>query len=225
MKKILVVVDMQNDFIDGSLGTREAQDIVPYVAEKIRTAETEGAHIICTMDTHRRSYLQTREGKSLPVEHCIFGTNGWKLNEKILDALNSDFRRRMEFVVERGEEEFYDNCGNDFVLFRENGEKNRCSVIAKRQFGSRQICEEAVACIEGFSWRRPCMQIYEDDTELEFEVVGLCTDICVITNVLMLRTCFPEAGITVDSRGCAGVTKEKHQAALEVMRSCQVNVI
>lgn len=214
MGKILIVVDMQNDFVTGSLGTQQAQDIVEYAAEKICAAKKEGAHIICTMDTHREGYLRTMEGRNLPVEHCILGTDGWNLNDRILAALGTNFTRRME---EAGKEEHPENGGNDFVLFRERGDGGGFSVIAKGQFGSPLICREAA----GYIGDSAC----GNGAGVEIGIIGLCTDICVVANALILKTGFPEAEIIVDSRGCAGVTEEKHLAALEVMRSCQINVI
>ena len=165
MRKLLIVIDMQNDFIDAALGTKEAVSIVDAVKEKIRSYPAED--VIATMDT--------QEGKYLPVPHCIRGTEGWKIRPDIEELLTG------------------------------------AKIYEKPTFGSMKMAED--------------LKALSDKEEIELELIGLCTDICVITNVFMLRTCFPEAGITVDSRGCAGVTKEKHQAALEVMRSCQVNVI
>lgn len=166
MKKTLIVVDMQNDFIDGSLGTKEAQAIVPNVKKKIEEYEARGDEIIFTRDTHLVNYLETNEGKHLPVEHCIFGTYGWQ----IVNGLETE------------------NCG----------------YIDKLAFG----------------W------IHWNNRDFdEIELVGLCTDICVVSNALILKAQFPEINITVDASCCAGVTSESHKAALEVMRSCQINVI
>ncbi len=166
MKKTLIVVDMQNDFIDGSLGTKEAQAIVPNVKAKIREYQERGDEIIFTRDTHHEDYLQTPEGRKLPVEHCIEGTRGWQ----IADGL----------------------------------ETAACSYIDKPTFG-------------WINWN--------DRSFEEIELVGLCTDICVVSNALILKATFPEAEITVDAGCCAGVTPATHKAALETMKMCQIQVI
>lgn len=164
--KTLIVVDMQNDFITGSLGTKEAQAIVPNVKRKIQEYSNRGDRIIFTQDTHYSNYLDTQEGKMLPVEHCIYETEGWK----IVDGL----------------------------------EVSNCIHVNKTSFGWS-------------GW-------YELNYK-EIELIGVCTDICVISNALILKAQFPEIKITVDARCCAGVTPELHEAALKVMRSCQINVI
>lgn len=175
MNKILVVVDMQNDFITGSLGTPEAVEVLGRVEHKVKFLP-EDTGTIFTMDTHYSGYLNTLEGKMLPVEHCIRNTEGWLIPDCLLKHYASPL------------------------------------IIHKPTFGSldlmgylRDMCEEFP--IE------------------EIEFCGLCTDICVISNVLMCRANFPDMKIVVDSSLCAGVTPEKHEAALEVMRSCQVEVI
>lgn len=170
MKKILIVIDMQNDFIDGSLGTKEAEGIVDAVAEKIRRYSPED--IYATRDTHQADYLQTQEGARLPVEHCIEGTHGWELNEKIAAAL-------------RG-----------------------AKVINKPTFGSMELARELAE-----------RSVQE---EIELELVGLCTDICVVSNALLLKAAMPEVKISVDPACCAGVTPESHEAALQTMRMCQI---
>lgn len=169
MKDVLIVVDMQKDFIDGSLGTKEAVAIVPNVKKKISEYEAAGKEIIFTRDTHFENYLETFEGKHLPVEHCIKGTEGWQVNPEL-----------------------------------ERAEKTH---IDKLTFG-----------FEG--WKE-----YIKDASTSVEIIGLCTDICVISNALLLRAYYPEMDIMVDASCCAGVTPEKHDAALEVMRSCQIEVI
>ncbi len=174
MKKVLVVVDMQNDFVDGALGTKEAVGIVDHVAAKIK--EFDGK-IIATLDTHQHNYLETPEGKKLPVPHCIRMTNGWLLNEKVMTAL----------------------AGKDYKM------------IEKDTFGSTKLVKE-IRKIKG-------------NEEMELEFVGLCTDICVVSNVLLLKAYFPEMKMTVDANGCAGVTPETHKAALETMKMCQIDVI
>ncbi len=174
MKKILIVVDMQNDFIDGALGTAEAVAIVNNAVEKIRGFE--GA-IFATFDTHFENYMETAEGRKLPVPHCIKGTNGWELNEKIAEAL---------------------------------AEKN-FTQVEKLTFGSVDLPDLVIKAADG------------DDFEIE--LVGLCTDICVVSNALLLKANFPEAEITVDASCCAGVTVDTHNAALATMKMCQINVV
>ena len=164
--KTLIVVDMQNDFITRSLGTKEAQAIVPNVKRKIQEYSNRGDRIIFTQDTHYSNYLDTQEGKMLPVEHCIYETEGWK----IVDGL----------------------------------EVPNCIHINKTSFG----------------WDGWDELNYE-----EIELIGVCTDICVISNALILKAQFPEVKITVDASCCAGVTPELHEDALNAMRSCQINVI
>lgn len=169
-KKVLVVVDMQKDFIDGALGTKEAAAIVEKAAAEI--ARFTGK-IFVTMDTHQRNYLETAEGKKLPVPHCIRGTDGWRLHEKIQAVLS----------------------------------QKAYTVIEKGTFGSTELADAVreIGCQE----------------ELDIECFGLCTDICVVSNVLLLKTNFPEAKITVRADCCAGVTPESHEAALKTMEMCQ----
>ena len=174
MKKVLVVVDMQNDFVDGALGTKEAVGIVENVVDKIKNFD---GKIFATLDTHDSNYMKTSEGKKLPVPHCIRLTNGWLLNEKVMNALsNKDYK-----------------------------------TIEKKTFGSTKLVNE-IGKFKGI-----------DDIEIEF--VGLCTDICVVSNALLLKAYFPEVKMTVDASCCAGVTPESHKAALETMRMCQIDVI
>lgn len=167
MKKTLIVIDMQNDFIDGSLGTKEAQAIVPNVKKKIEEYKARGDEIIFTRDTHFDRYLETNEGKHLPVKHCIRGTHGWQISNEIGAGAGYDVIDKITFGYDRW-------AGYDF-----------------------------------------------EDVEL----IGLCTDICVVSNALILKAFFPEIDITVDASCCAGVTPESHKAALEVMKSCQINVM
>lgn len=163
--KTLIVGDMQNDFIDGSLGTKEAQAIVQSVRKKIREYKDRGDEIIFTRDTHQSDYLETPEGRKLPVVHCIEGTKGWQ----IADGL----------------------------------EVEGCIYIDKPTFG----------------WMH-----WNERTFQEIEMVGLCTDICVVSNALILKATFPSVEITVDASCCAGVTPQTHQAALETMKMCQILV-
>jgi len=173
MKKFLVVVDMQKDFVDGSLGTKEAQTIVDNVCRKILCFDGD---IIVTFDTHSENYLETSEGKKLPVEHCIKGTSGWELDEKVKSALE----------------------GKDYTA------------VEKPTFGSVKLPEIIKEKAQG------------DDFTVE--LVGLCTDICVVSNALLLKANFPEAEISVDAECCAGVTPESHNSALATMKSCQIDI-
>lgn len=176
MKRLLVVVDMQNDFVNGSLGTPEAQAIVPNVVNKINNWN--GA-IVSTLDTHSENYLNTREGKHLPAPHCIEKTDGHRLNKEVYKAL-------------KNKEDDY-SCLN---------------ILQKRTFGSTALPE-----------------IIRDTNIEHIELVGLCTDICVVSNALLIKANYPEVDIVVDANCCAGTTPEKHKAALEVMKSCQIDVI
>ncbi len=174
MKKFLIVVDMQNDFVDGTLGTKEAQAIVDNVVTKIENFDGE---IIATFDTHFENYSETQEGKNLPVVHCVKGTKGWQLNEKVASALN----------------------------------KKGFTPVEKLTFGSVDL-----------------PQIIKEKAKKEdftIELMGLCTDICVVSNALLLKASFFEKEITVDSTCCAGVTPSTHQAALTTMKMCQITVI
>lgn len=171
MQDFLVVVDMQKDFIDGALGTKEAEAVVSKVKEKI---EGFGGKVIYTRDTHGEDYLQTQEGRKLPVAHCIRETKGWQIS------------------VELPEEKAY-------------------AVIDKPTFGSVEL---------GKLLRE------ENDKETigQIMLVGLCTDICVISNALLLKAFLPETEIIVDAACCAGVTPESHKKALEAMKSCQIAI-
>lgn len=172
MRKILIVIDMQNDFIDMALGTKEASGIVDQVKEKIRSYPAE--NVIATMDTHGTNYMETQEGKNLPVEHCIKGTEGWEIRPDIQELLKG------------------------------------AKIFEKPTFGSIAMAEY--------------IRDLSEKEELELEMVGLCTDICVVSNALLLKAAMPEIRISVDAACCAGVTPEKHLAALETMRSCQIFV-
>ena len=174
MKQILVVVDMQNDFISGSLGTKEAINAVPHALALIESKKWD--KIIATYDTHHGNYLNTQEGKNLPVIHCIEGTKGWELEENILSAITA---------------------------------AAPCEKILKEQFGSLDIIGK----------------IAESGDEIEVTLCGVCTDICVISNAMIIKSAFPEAKVNVAKDACAGVTPEKHNAALDVLQSCQINII
>ncbi len=166
MKKTLIVVDMQKDFIDGALGTKEAVAIVENVKKKIAEYQANGDEIIFTRDTHQTDYMSTNEGKYLPVEHCIEGTDGWKIAEGL--------------------------------------EVPGAYYVNKPTFGY-------------LNWAAYKLE--------EVELVGLCTDICVVSNALLIKAIYPEIKVTVDASCCAGVTPETHDAALATMKMCQVEVI
>ena len=168
--KILVVVDMQNDFVDGALGTKEAVAIVSKVVEKIKSYE--GEKIIFTRDTHEENYMETQEGKNLPVPHCIRATKGWELNPEIEMLRKED-------------------------------------AIDKPSFGSLELAS----------------YLKEQSDVESIEFVGICTDICVISNVMIAKAALPEVPVIVDASCCAGVTPECHKNALEAMKMCQVKVI
>ncbi|MBQ3704124.1 MAG: cysteine hydrolase [Oscillospiraceae bacterium] len=173
MKHFLIVVDMQKDFVDGALGSAEAVAIVPTVVEKIEGFDGE---IFATFDTHGADYLETAEGRHLPVPHCIKGTDGWKLDAAVAAAL----------------------------------EKRGYTAVEKNTFGSADLAGLLREAAAGEAF--------------DLELIGLCTDICVVSNALLLKASFPEAPIAVDAACCAGVTPEKHEAALETMRSCQIEL-
>lgn len=174
-RKCLVVVDMQNDFVTGSLGTKEGEAIVGNVVDKVNNFDGE---VLFTKDTHPENYLDTQEGKNLPVVHCIKDTEGWELVPELA-----------AIVAEKG--------------YR---------VFEKPTFGSVELANY--------------LKKKYDDGELEsVELVGICTDICVISNALMIKAFMPELPMKVDSSCCAGVTVAKHEAALEAMRSCQLEVL
>ncbi len=171
MKKILVVVDMQNDFIDGALGTAEAVAIVPKVAEKIKSFD---GTVIYTRDTHEKNYMETQEGKNLPVPHCIRGTEGWQIRSELQQA--------------------------------------GVEVVDKPTFGSRALAEKLV-------------EMNTEETIESITLIGLCTDICVISNAFVIKAFLPETPIIVDAACCAGVTPESHERALEAMKVCQIQVM
>ncbi|MEE0956419.1 MAG: isochorismatase family cysteine hydrolase [Eubacterium sp.] len=168
MSDYLIVVDMQKDFVDGALGTKEAVAIVPAVAERIKKAKANGERVIFTRDTHQENYLDTQEGKNLPVRHCIQGTEGWRLIPEV--------------------REFVDLAFN------------------KPTFGS------------------PALGRYlaEQGDADRITLIGLCTDICVISNALLIKAFLPEVPVIVEQACCAGVTPESHENALKAMKSCQI---
>ena len=174
MKKDLVVVDMQNDFITDALRNEDAIKIVPYVKKKIDEAVEKGDTIIYTRDTHGDDYMETEEGKNLPVKHCIKGSEGWQIIPEL------------------------------------NAEENAAKIIDKETFGSRDLAEYF-------------KENANDIDEVEF--IGVCTDICVISNVLLTKAMIPNKKIIVDAKGCAGVTKESHDTALAAMKACHIKVL
>lgn len=169
MKQLLVVVDMQKDFVNGSLGTKEAEEIVSNVQTKVEKYKSEGWEIVFTRDTHSADYLQSQEGEKLPVEHCIKGTDGWEIIPELQEYAES--------------------------------------VIDKPTFGSTELVT------------------YVGQADIEsVELIGLCTDICVVSNALLLKAHYPEMPIAVDASCCAGVTVASHEAALTTMKMCQIDV-
>lgn len=174
MKKLLVVVDMQKDFVTGALGTKEAVAVVPKVAEKIAKAVAEQTELVFTKDTHQEDYLSTQEGKNLPVIHCVKDTEGWELVPELAS-----------YEAEVG-----------------------YAIMEKPTFGSMALAQK----------------VAEGNYD-EVELIGLCTDICVISNAMLLKAADSELLVKVDSACCAGVTPESHQNALEAMKMCQIMVI
>lgn len=173
MKHFLVVVDMQKDFVDGALGSAEAQAIVPKVVKKIQDFDGE---IFVTYDTHFENYMDTMEGKNLPVPHCIKGSDGWKLNAETEQALSG----------------------------------KHYTAVEKLTFGSVELPE--------------LIRQAAGDEDFSIELLGLCTDICVVSNALLLKANFPECEISVDAACCAGVTPALHRAALDTMKSCHIQI-
>lgn len=167
--KILIVVDMQRDFIDGALGTKEAQAIVPKVKAKVEDYIQKGYTVVFTRDTHHSEYLSTQEGRKLPVEHCIINTDGWQICDELKPYAEH--------------------------------------VFDKITFGHYDLPKY--------------LPVGQND---EIELCGLCTDICVISNAMLIKAAFPEAKVTVDGSCCAGVTKESHENALAAMRAVQIEV-
>ena len=175
--EVLIVVDMQNDFVDGALGTAEAVAIVPNVVRRVTEGAERGEAIFFTRDTHETAYLDSQEGHNLPVPHCIRDTDGWQLNDAVAEALSD----------------------------------RAYTVVEKPTFGAVTL-PEVVEQLAG-------------DEEFTVELIGLCTDICVVSNAMLLKAAFPEADMSVDAACCAGVTPASHQAALTTMSCCQITVI
>ena len=167
--ELLIVVDMQKDFIDGALGTKEATEILPYVKNKIK--EHKGK-VLFTRDTHQADYLETQEGKKLPVEHCILGTDGWQIHPELMPLVDVE-------------------------------------PINKITFGSVELAR----------------RVSEMQDVTGVTILGLCTDICVISNAMLIKAFCPELPIRVDARGCAGVSPESHERALDAMATCQIEIL
>ena len=176
MRNILIVVDMQKDFVTGALASAEAQAILPKVKEKIEVYDRAGKEIIFTRDTHGEDYMQTNEGKHLPVPHCIKGTDGWQICAELTDGITSEYK-----------------------------------TVDKPTFGF-------------LGWKDVLASETADGSDLDIEMIGVCTDICVVSKTLILKALYPEATVRVDAGCCAGVTPEAHAAALLTMRACQVDV-
>ncbi len=180
-KKVLVVIDMQNDFITGVLGNKECVEVVANVINRMKRAKEEGWHIICTKDTHEEDYLKTGEGKRLPVKHCIRGTEGAELIDEI-KALEKEWEEESVFLTE--------------------------SPLEKSAFGSTELSR--------------ILSTYDIN---EIELIGVCTDICVISNAMILRSDFPNIEVSVNSNCTAGVTVESHKNALNAMKGCQIGIV
>ena len=176
--KILVVVDMQKDFVDGALGSPEAVAILPKVVSKIEEYKAKGGVILATLDTHADNYMETSEGKNLPVAHCIKGSEGWKLHPTVAAALPESTR-----------------------------------VLEKPTFGSTELVKVVGEYVAQYG-----------EENVAVELIGICTDICVVSNALLLKANFYEMPLSLDSACCAGVTPESHNAALTTMKMCQIAV-
>ena len=174
MKHFLIVVDIQKDFVDGALGTAEAVAIIEPAVRKIQGFD---GPIFVTYDTHFENYMDTSEGKKLPVPHCIKGTSGWELDSRIAAALD----------------------GRPYTA------------VEKLTFGSVDLPKLVAQAAE--------------NGDFDITLIGLCTDICVVSNALILKAAFPEREVYVDAACCAGVTPQSHEAALTTMKMCQINVI
>lgn len=173
-EKVLIVIDMQNDFITGSLGSPDAEAIVPCVRAKVKEYVNNKDLVMFTKDSHFENYFDTLEGKMLPVKHCILGTEGWEICDELQAFVKCVFHKCTFGYLE----------WEDVMIYPQTAEK----------------------------------------MDLIIEICGLCTDICVVSNALILRAMYPDARIIVDAKCCAGTTPEKHKAALEVMKSCQIEV-
>lgn len=176
MQNFLIVVDMQKDFIDGALGSEDAVAIVPYVAEVVKKSFESGEIVIFTRDTHQSDYLETQEGKKLPVPHCVKDTDGWQIDKTLAPYAS------------------------------------KCMVIDKPTFGSTELAE--------ILKKANALEPIETVT-----LIGLCTDICVISNAMLIKATLPEVTVKIDAKGCAGVSKKSHQNALSAMATCQIEIL
>ena len=173
MRKLLLVIDVQTDFVDGALGTAEAVAIIPSVLREI--AKYDKKDVIATRDTHPDSYMASREGRYLPVPHCIKGTPGWQIHPAIAPAIEG------------------------------------CKIIDKPTFGSIELCDHIVNIAK--------------NEEIEVTLIGLCTDICVVSNAMLIKAALPEININVVADACAGVTPDTHSSALATMKMCQIDIL
>lgn len=179
-KKLICLIDVQNDFIDGALRNNDAINVIPNIVKYLES-NIENAYVIATYDTHHDNYMETQEGKNLPVPHCILGTDGHKMNASVYDVFNK-YPHKEEII--------------------------------KYTFGANPN-----------DWKSKIDHLLEQsDFNGEIELLGFCTDICVVSNALMIKALYPELKVSVLENLCAGVTKEKHNATIEVMKSCQINI-
>lgn len=197
MKKILIVVDMQNDFVDGALGTAEAQAIVPKVADYIRNHADKNTVLLVTKDTHSSNYAETLEGKNLPVAHCIKNSYGWELNPAIQEAIYDT----------RGKYHSFDSY---FPYISDH-------IIEKPSFGSVDL--------QNLLYMLDDEAGMQSGDIAEITLMGLCTDICLLANSVLCKTTLPEVPVRVVAECCAGVTPESHERALEAMKMLQINII
>lgn len=182
-KKVLIVVDIQNDFVTGSLGTPEAQAIVPNVVKKVEKYKSNNDPIITTQDTHYANYLETNEGKKLPIKHCIVSSDGWQIEDSIY------------------------SCLRGYSYYKP---------ILKHTFGSLELIEYLKPFIT---------ENKEIQSKYSIELCGLCLDICIITNLVLLKTAFPEANIFIDLKCTAATTTEMYKNTVSILESLQIEVI
>jgi nicotinamidase-related amidase len=198
MKKVLVIVDMQNDFVDGALGTPEAQAIVPKVADYIREHVDENTVLLITKDTHNTNYMETLEGKNLPVAHCIKNTHGWELAPAIQEAIY-DTREK------------YNSFDSYFPYVGDH-------IIEKPTFGSVDF-QNLLYVLDEDTYTGRVGQVEE------ITLMGLCTGICVLSNAILAKATFPEVPVRVVADCCACVTPTSHQTALDAMKLCQIEIV
>ena len=197
MKKILIVVDMQNDFVDGALGTAEAQAIVPKVADYIRNHADKNTVLLVTKDTHSSNYAETLEGKNLPVAHCIKNSYGWELNPAIQEAIYDT----------RGKYHSFDSY---FPYISDH-------IIEKPSFGSIDL-QNLLYLLDDETGM-------QSGDIAEITLMGLCTGICVLSNAILAKATLPEVPVNVVADCCACVTPTSHNTAIEAMKLCQINII